>query len=243
MVKKLLILFAALAIASAAVADDQDGWINLFNGKNLDGWIVKITGHELGENPGNIFRVEDGLLTVSYDAFDDFEKRYGHIFVDRPFTNYRFQVEYRFIGEQIKGGAGWAFRNSGAMLHGQAPETMAVKALFPNSVEFQFLAQNDKNDRVTGSFCTPGTYFDIKGETIKKHVVKSSEQALPLGKWVRAEAIVKGDTMQFFINGNLVNECTNIKKDDGTPVCFGSISLQAESHPVQFRNIRILPFD
>ena len=30
----------------------NDGWIDLFNGKNLDGWIVKIAKHETGENYG-----------------------------------------------------------------------------------------------------------------------------------------------------------------------------------------------
>jgi len=42
-------------------------WISLFNGKNLDGWTPKIAGYELGDNYGNTFRVEDGVLKVAYD--------------------------------------------------------------------------------------------------------------------------------------------------------------------------------
>ncbi len=226
---------------STATASGE--WINLFNGKNLDGWVVKIAGHPAGENPGNIFRVEDGLLSVSYDAFDNFGGRFGHIFIDRPFTNYHFRCEYRFIGEQTKGGPGWAYANSGAMLSGQDPKTMDVKQSFPNSIEFQFLAQNDSGKRPTGSICTPGTYLDIDGKTTKKHVINSTGIALPLGEWVVAEAIVKDGTIQHLINGKVVIESTNPKFDDGTPVTHGWISLQAESHPCQFRNIGIKILD
>ena len=218
-----------------------DGRINLFNGKNLDGWIVKVVGSKAGENPGNIFRVENGLLTVSYDAFDDFGRRYGHIFIDRPFTNYHFYCEYRFIGDQAKGGAKWAFRNSGAMLQGQDPRTMGIDQKFPNSIEFQFLGQDKTGKRSTGSLCTPGTYVDINGKTIKRHVTKSTGLALPLDEWVTAKVIVKDGKIQHIINGKTVIEYTNPRFDDGTLVTSGYISLQAESHPCQFRNIKIKP--
>ncbi|MCK4564683.1 MAG: DUF1080 domain-containing protein, partial [Verrucomicrobia bacterium] len=200
-------LTAALAIiALSTTAFSEDPWINLFNGKNLDGWTVKIAGFEAGENPGKIFRVEDGLLTVSYDAFDNFGGRFGHIFIDRPFTNYHFRCEYRFTGEQAKGGPGWAYANSGAMLQGQSPESMGAKQSFPNSIEFQFLAQDKSGKRPTGSICTPGTYVDIGGKTTKSHVIKSTGKALPLGEWVVAEVIVKDGKLQHLINGQLVIE-------------------------------------
>ena len=43
-------------------ADKKEKWIPLFNGKNLDGWTVKIKGYEAGENFGDTFRVEDGVM-------------------------------------------------------------------------------------------------------------------------------------------------------------------------------------
>lgn len=242
MVKKWMA--TAITLISAATVFAEGNWINLFNGKNLDGWVVKAASAKLGENPGNIFRVEDGLLTVSYDAFDEFGNRFGHIFIDRPFTNYHFRCEYRFIGEQAKGGPAWAFRNNGAMLQCQPPASMTIDQKFPNSIEFQFLgAYDDGKPRTTGSICTPGTYVDINGETIKKHVIGSPEPALPPGEWVVAEAIVKDGKLQHLINGKVVMEYTNPCLDDGTPVTSGYISFQAESHPTQFRNIEILPLD
>jgi hypothetical protein len=60
----------------------------LFNGTNLDNWIVKIKDHPLNENYGNTFRVADGVMKVSYDQYDDFKEQYGHIFYNQPFTAY-----------------------------------------------------------------------------------------------------------------------------------------------------------
>jgi hypothetical protein len=102
----------------------KDGWISLFNGKNLEGWTVKITGYELGDNYGSTFRVEDGILKVSYDQYNKFDGKFGHLFYEEEFSHYRMRLEYRFVGEQTRGGPGWAFRNSGVMIHGQPPESM-----------------------------------------------------------------------------------------------------------------------
>lgn len=242
MVKK-TITMTLLAVAVCCSFAEKEKWISLFNGKNLDGWIVKVVGEEAGKDAGKIFTVKDGVLNVSYDGYDEFGGRFGHIFIDQPFTNYHFRCEYRFIGEQTKGGAGWAYANSGAMLSGQDPRTMGLKQDFPNSLEFQFLAQDKSGKRNTGSLCTPGTYVDIDGKTVKQHVVQSTGVALPMGEWVKAEAIVKDGKFQHLINGKVVMEYTNPKLDDGTPVTFGWISLQAESHPCQFRKIEIKVLD
>ena len=230
-------LIATLALSGSAFA--QGEWESLFNGKDLDGWIVKIAGLPTGEDPGRIFRVEDGALTVSYDAYDQFENRFGHIFYSRPFTNYHFRCQYRFVGEQTPGGPKWAYGNSGIMLSGQHPDTMKVDANFPKSIEFQFLAQDQTGTRPTGSICTPGTYVDVDGETVKKHVIKSNCKALPLGEWVTAEAVVRDGHIQHIINGEVVMNYSNPRYDDGSAVTSGYVSLQAESHPCQFRNIEV----
>ncbi|MDZ8119538.1 3-keto-disaccharide hydrolase [Pontiella agarivorans] len=235
--------WAALIAASSVLAGGE--WQNCFNGKNLNGWTVKVTGFETGQNPGNLFRVENGLLTVSYSDFpnNSFKDEFGHIFINRPFTNYHFKCEYRFLGDQFPGGPKWAHTNSGVMLSGQAPETMEKEQKFPTSLEFQFLAQNESGTRTTGSICTPGTYVDVNGKTIKQHVIKSRGTALPAGEWVQAEAIFKNGKVSHIINGKTVIEYSNPKFDDGTPLTYGWISLQAESHPIQFRNIQIKELD
>ena len=52
--------------------ESEKEWTSIFNGKNLEDWIVKINGHKLGDNYLNTFRVEDGMLKVSYDQYDNF---------------------------------------------------------------------------------------------------------------------------------------------------------------------------
>jgi len=55
-------LFASLAVSATALGDEK--WIQLFNGKDLEGWTMKFKDVPVGENHHNIFRVEDGLLKV-----------------------------------------------------------------------------------------------------------------------------------------------------------------------------------
>ena len=81
-------------------------WISLFNGQNLDGWKVKITGYELNDNYGNTFRVKDGILKVCYDQYDKFGGKFGHLFYREKFSHYRLRLEYRFVGDQTPGGLG-----------------------------------------------------------------------------------------------------------------------------------------
>jgi hypothetical protein len=113
-----LTLLAVMAIScnSHRPSKTDEGWIALFNGKDLNDWKIKITGHPLGENYKNTFRVENGILKVSYAEYDTFRGEFGHIFYKTPFSHYKLRVEYRFTGEQVPGGPSWGLRNSGAML-------------------------------------------------------------------------------------------------------------------------------
>ncbi|MGY8796556.1 MAG: family 16 glycoside hydrolase, partial [Woeseiales bacterium] len=95
---------------------DEEEWITLFNGQDLDDWTPKIRRHPAGVNYLNTFRVDNGLLTVSYDGYDEFDEQFGHIFYKDSFSHYRLLVEYRFTGEQALNAPDWAKRNSGVMV-------------------------------------------------------------------------------------------------------------------------------
>lgn len=247
-------LFAGFMGTGPALAED-DGWISLFNGENLDGWVVKIRGYELGENFGNTFRVEDGLLTVSYDEYDSFDERFGHIFYGESFSHYIIRAEYRFIGEQCKNGPGWALRNSGIMLHCQPPDTMTVDQDFPASIEVQLLGGDGTHPRTTGNLCTPGTNVVMDSELITRHCTNSVSDTFHGEQWVTAEVEVFGNKIiRHLINGHIVLEYMKPQLDENTPsakrlldagadlmLSEGYISLQAESHPVQYRKVEILP--
>jgi hypothetical protein len=245
-------LIASLAFSSAAYAatsattpaqnPDQEEWVDLFNGKDLSNWTIKIRGFPLGENAFNTFRVEDGIMQARYDQYTDFDARFGHIFSNAgAFSHYKIQVEYRFVGEQVKGGPAWAFRNNGIMYHTQDPKTMTVEQDFPGSMEYQLLGGNGKEPRTTGNLCTPGTHVVYNGKFTEDHIINSSSDTFHGDQWVTAELVVHGsEKAEHFINGKKVLEYTGLQWDDRTPNGKGFIALQAESHPTDFRKVRLL---
>ena len=253
-------LIATCSIGSHLNAEDQATtsgeakWVQLFNGKNLDGWTPKIRYHELGENPHDTFRVENGLLTVGYEGYDDFGQSFGHLFYQDEFSHYRLRVEYRFVGEQCKGGQGWAFRNSGIMIHGERPETMSKDQDFPVSIEVQLLGGDGKKDRSNANLCTPGTNVVKDGALFLPHCTGSSSKTYHGDQWVTVEVEVNGNGLiKHVIDGETVLQYSQPQLDErdehaaelakaaGTKqLSGGSISLQSESHGIEFRKIEIL---
>ena len=249
-----------LITTSAAVAADepaeQGEWIQLFNGKDLTGWKPKITGYELGDNFGDTFRVEDGILKVSFDKYDKFNGRFGHLFYEKPFSSYILRLEYRFTGEQVPGGPGWAFRNSGIMIHGQSPESMGKGQSFPVSIEVQLLGGSGKGTRTTGNVCSPGTHYVMDGKLLKQHCKSSTSKTYHGDQWVTIEVEVHGNKLiKHIIDGKTIFEygkpqldpndgdAKKLIKNGETMLQGGSISLQSESHPVEFRKVEIRMLD
>jgi len=235
---------------------EGDNWISLFNGKDLDGWTPKIKGYALGDNFGNTFRVEDGVIKVSYDQYEKFGGKFGHLFYAEPFSHYRLRLDYRFTGDQTPGGPGWAFRNSGIMLHCQAPETMRKDQDFPVCIEAQLLGGNGKNERSTGNMCSPGTHIVMDGQLVTNHCVSSNSKTFHGDQWVTMEVEVHGNGLiKHIINGEVVMEYEQPQLDEkdkdakkliknGDKMLHGGyISLQAESHACEFRNVKILPLE
>ena len=229
--------------ALAAEADD-DGFVSVFNGKDLTGWTPKIKGQELGEDPKNTFRVKDGVLQVRYDNYDKFDRQFGHLFLDTPYSHYILRLEYRFIGDkQIDGHpGGWAYMNSGVMIHGEDPKDMPVNKDFPDSIEVQLLGQKEGGGkRTTANICSPGTHYVNKdGKLVKNHCVNSTSKTFHGEQWVKLEIEARGsERIIHRVNCEVVFDYTKPQLNDGTLLEGGSISLQSESHPLDFRNIEI----
>ena len=249
-------LLAALSviILSFNKKKDEKGWISLFNGKDLNDWAIKVTGSELGINYKNTFRVEDGLLKVRYDEYETFKGEFGHLFYKHDYAHYKLRVEYRFVGEQATGGPGWAFRNSGIMIHGQPAESMEKDQDFPTSIEVQLLGGNGTDERSTMNLCTPGTNVVMDGQLETRHCINSNSKTYHGDQWVQVEVEVRGDSIiKHFVNGKLVMQYSQPQLDErdatyqkllpasGCKLLHGgSISLQAESHSVDFRKVELL---
>ncbi len=244
-------LFLIFASCNSLSNKGKDGWVSLFNGKDLEGWDIKISGYELNNNYKNTFRVENGLLRVSYDEYDKFDGEFGHIYYKTPFSYYRLRVEYRFVGEQTPGGPSWGFRNSGVMLHSQSAASMGLNQDFPVSIEGQFLGGDGISERHTSNVCTPGTNIEMNGQLITQHCIESTSKTYNGDVWVNAEFVVLGDSvihhilegdtvltyMHPQVGGNSIPE--GFPLPEGTLLKQGYICLQAESHPVEFRKVEI----
>lgn len=249
-----LILILVGTASMAQKNADKEEWKQLFNGKDLSGWDIKIRNYDLNDNFGNTFRVEDGKIVTRYDQYDNFKQRYGHLFYKENFSFYRVAVEYRFVGQQPAGGEGWAERNSGIMVHGQTAASLGKDQDFPISIEVQLLGGLDKGERSTCNLCTPGTNVVMDGKLVTRHCINSTSKTYNGDQWVRAEVLVLGDSLiQHFVNGEMVLDYQKpqigggtvsgfdpAQKPDGKLLAEGSISLQSESHPVEFRVVELL---
>ncbi len=226
-------------------------WIQLFNGTDLSNWKAKIKGYPLGENFANTFRVEDGKIIVDYSAYDAFENRFGHLFYDIPYSNYRFRMKYRFVGTQATGGEAWAAKNSGVMIHSQAPESMGVDQNFPVSVEVQLLGGLEEGvPRPTANMCSPGTHVVMNDSLVTEHCISSNSDTFYGEEWIDLELLVYGDSLiVHFVNDREVmryskpvigGEYNDLKQKEGSSLNYGHIALQSESHPIEFKSIELM---
>ena len=246
------LMIIVISGCTAQKAAQGHGWVQLFNGKDLRDWTVKIKDHPVGENFANTFRVEEGVIKVGYEGYDSFKEQYGHIFYKQSFSAYLLVVEYRFTGQQVKGGPGWAFRNSGMMLHGQTPQSMALEQDFPISLEAQLLGGSGNGQRTTGNLCTPGTHVVMNQKLFTPHCVNSTSKTYHGDQWVRAEVLVLRDSLiKHIVEGDTVLVYSKPQYDGGdkwvkqaglqggATIHEGTISLQSESHPVEFRKVAL----
>jgi len=253
---QLLVFLAVMALLAGTtpVRAERD-WQPLFNGTDLSGWTPKIRGLPAGEDPLQTFRVENGLLTVSYANYEQFDNRFGHLFYAHPYSHYRLRLQYRFVGQQAPGGEPWAYKNSGVMVHSQAPQTMPAAQDFPISIEVQFLGGAEPGKpRPTANMCSPGTHIEYQGAFTDTHCIPSGAPTFYGDEWVNVEVLVRGaKQVVHYINGEQVMEYGGLTtgggvvsghraelKPEGEPLTQGYIALQSESHPIQFRNIEVL---
>jgi hypothetical protein len=96
------------------------------------------------------------------------------------------------------------------------------------------------------------------GKLITEHCIESKSKTYRGDQWVMIEAEVHGDgVIKHYVNGEPVIEYEKPQLDDrdgdarkliaaqngNRMLTGGYISLQAESHPVQFRKVEIFPLD
>lgn len=247
----LIVLIAFLLLGSGR----HSKWKSLFNGKNLKGWQIKIAGYPLGENFGNTFRVENGILEIRYNAYDSFRNRFGALYYQKKLKNYRLRAEYRFVGETTVGAPSWGYRDGGIQYHCQSPASLQLTQLFPVCIEYNLHGGNGKDERPVGEICTTGTFVFINGKKNESNcTLPTVKKTFHGDQWVTAEIDVRGDTIRHYVNGEEILRFENPRYNPGNGVAKtfiingddkvkdGYISLQSNSHPIDFRKIEIMEY-
>ncbi|MFN8254402.1 MAG: family 16 glycoside hydrolase [Bacteroidales bacterium] len=250
-IKLFSLLFICLFCMNSCKNKNEEQWISIFNGKNLDGWTPKITGYKAGENPLDGFRVENGILKVDYSKFKQFNGRFGHLFYRQKLSSYILRVEYRFVGELLPDAPGYCYRNSGVMIHSQSPESMDIAQNWPVSLEAQILGSTSKLKQLTANICTPGTTVFYNETQSEEHCINSTSKYYYDNEWVTMDIIVHGSReIIHVINGDTVLKYSNPKVGgfllpenypvaSGTLLNDGYIALQAEGQPIEFRKVEL----
>lgn len=253
----IVIALMACNTSQSSMSGSKSGkWKSLFNGKNLDGWTMKISGSPVGENANNTFRVNDGVLNIRYDQYgDDFADRFGGLYYDKEFTNYRLLAEYRFVGETAPGAPVWGYRDSGLQYHAQSAASMGMNQSFPVCLEYNFHGGNGTDDRPLGEICANGINVVIDGTRTSDYCNSATVKRTFHGdQWVTIEIDVQGDQIKHFVNGEEILHFEKplykadhdlgkaFIKDGNNVVDHGFISLQSNSHPIDFRRIEIMEY-
>lgn len=262
------LIFIFFFSCSKIQSSDRENWISLFNNKDLNDWTIKIADRALNDNYKNTFQVEDNILKVVYDSYDDFDDKYGHIYYKQPYSFYKLRFDYRFNGNQTPGGELWNNRNSGVMIHSQSAQSNTYSQHFPVSIEIQLLGGLGIKQRPTANLCTPGTAVVYKNQLDFTHCISSISKTYHGDQWVNVEAIVLGgESITHIVENDTVLKYEAPQIDDaflsksaegkdweimgvsnkekwinkkGEIITEGYIALQAESHPIDFKNIKLL---
>ena len=266
--KIFILLFLFYSCKVEKNSNSIEEWVSLFNGKDLNGWNIKIANHSLNDNFNNTFQVQDSMIRVVYTEYDDFDDKYGHMYYKTPYSYYKLRFDYRFLEEQTSGGENWNVRNSGVMIHSQSAKSNALEQHFPVSLEIQLLGGLNKGVRTTANLCTPGTAVYFNGKLDYTHCITSESKTYNGDQWVHIEAIILGnESILHIVENDTVLKYTRPEIDSsflskdykgidwdnfgvtnkkiwldkaGKPIGEGYIALQAESHPIDFKNIELL---
>lgn len=250
------VLFSCLVIFSSC-ARDNDGFRQLFNGKDWDGWYLKLKSGDTHQ-AYEVFTIEDdGVIHVFNDSFPDSMDvgpgtkclTHGMMFTKEKFSRYIIRFEYKW-GKKIANNFHEFQYDAGMYYH------ILEDAVFPKGIEFQVRYDHLTDTNHTGDFWATGTHFDWTSKDGRHYefpsfggVLQNRRGGEYLGKptdnfnglngeWNLCEAIVMGDKYSIHkINGEIVNVATNLS------VSEGQIGLQSETAEIFYRNIEIKEFD
>jgi hypothetical protein len=218
-----LLLFTAPVFAADPPKPDKDGFVPLFNGKDLTGWVNVNCGPKT-------WTVKDGELITSGTPI-------GLLRTEKQYENFEAEFEWMHVNTKEVG-------NSGFFVW--CDPLPQVGGPFTRGIEVQVLVNYPKNDWATNH----GDVFSVSGAKCvpdRPHPTKKGlERCLPSeerckggGEWNHYRVVAKDGAIKLSVNGKEVSgvsECTPRK---------GYLAFESEGAECHYRNVKIkeLPTD
>jgi hypothetical protein len=242
---------AAGAAGNGGSGGAADGWVKIFNGQDLNGWVPLIHKSAVNVNIYNTFRAdpENQVIKVVYDDYPnkDFDDRCGVLYYDKYLTDYRVRLSYRFREPQALNPVSWGKNNTGLMIFGIDPRKVMGDPEFPPLIEIQLLGTPSGGGTNNANLCQPGGMWVSKlfgqdnGSGGGCRASKSGP-APAAGQWVTIEAEVRvaGET-KIYQHPDLTTPVLTISGPmyNNQPVTGGYLAVQSESQPVEYKDIEL----
>lgn len=218
--------------------------IQLFNGRNFDGWTFYL--EQKGYNAGGKGKIAD-FATIKPGGVIEINPRYhGALMTRKDYLNYKLHAEFRWVDPKARNNSGLFLRIRPPfvwdMEHGETARNYMVQIEPPNTGDLWVLGYSDsalKTDparsfRPFGTLELPSGNFGFSA--MHRHLASKNAER-PAGEWNEVDVKLVGKTIQVWVNGELVNEGTNLVD------LPGRIGLESEFGPIQFRNLRLTPLE
>ncbi len=209
---RMLVGGLVLAMLPVGVAAQDNGFVSLFDGRSLDGWV------NINCAP-DTFGVRDGVISVTGVPICE-------IRTPRMYENFVLELEYQHV--QPKGNAGVFVWADALPARGQP---------FLRAIEVQVL-----DGRNSETYTSHGDVFAIHGAVLtpdrphprgSMRSLPSEHRAKGPGEWNHYRITADNGTLKLAVNGKEVSGGYDISPRKGY------IALESEGAPVLFRNIRI----
>jgi hypothetical protein len=211
----LLVAVTALTAPPGPAGEKDEGWVKLFNGKDLRGWTVFLDPRKAAD-PAKVFTVRDGIIVCEGTPF-------GYLITDKEYENYLLKVQWRW-GKKVHG----KVRNSGVFVHVVGPNK-----IWPKAIEAQLMAGHAGDFWLVDNFKLK---VDARRQDPKvaRHYYRMKDHVeKAIGEWNQYEITCQGDAIRLVINGQLVNEGTEAE------VRKGRILLQSEGAEIHFKDVAL----
>ena len=248
-----LCLITGIVTNTSAQKKSKDGYVSLFNGKNLDGWYAKIRSGD-AELANKVYAVEDGMVHVfnkdfpqEYELNTGVNATHGLFYTNKKYSKFIFRFEYKW-GTKMANNFDQFQYDAGMYYH------VVDDKIWPKGIEYQVRYDHTKKMNHTGDYWANGLeWYSKDGITFSlpaegglpilghkgEHLAKTNAKFNALnGKWNKCEVIVMGDKYSIHkLNGKVVNMATKL------PYSEGVIGLQSETAEIYYRNIEIKEFN